>query len=238
MSEWRPKRFWKATSVLAEGNDYGVALDGRPLRTPARQPLRVRSRALAEALAAEWEAQQEHVAPETMPLTRMANSAIDKVTGQRDAVAEIVGDYGGTDLLAYRAEAPAELVARQADRWDPLLLWAGEALAAPLSVTTGVMFKAQPPATLAQLEARVATFDPFELTALHDLVALSGSLILGLAVAEGRLAPEEAWDLSRLDEDWQAEIWGRDEQAEAQAAQRRTDFLDAARFMSLYRRAD
>lgn len=238
MSEWRPRRFWKATSVLPESEGYGVGLDDRPLRTPARHPLRVRSRALAEALAAEWEAQREHVAPETMPLTRMVNSAIDKVTDQRDIVAEIVGDYGGTDLLAYRAEAPTELVARQADRWDPLLLWAEEALAAPLTVTVGVMFRAQPRETLDRLEARVAALDPFELTALHDLVALSGSLILGLAVADRRLTPEEAWDLSRLDEDWQAEIWGRDEQAEAQSARRRADFLDAARFLSLYRQAD
>lgn len=238
MSEWRPKRFWKATGTRAEAAGHGVVLDDRPLRTPARHPLVVPGRALAEAIAAEWDAQREHVAPETMPLTRMANSAIDKVSGQRAAVAEIVGEYGGTDLLAYRAETPAELVARQAERWDPLLVWAAEALAAPLSVTAGVMFHAQPEATLARLEAHVAAFDPFELTALHDLVALSGSLILGLAVAEGRLTAEEAWDLSRLDEEWQADLWGRDEEADAQTARRRNDFLDAARFLSLYRQAD
>lgn len=233
MSEWRPKRFWTRAGTAPAAGGHGVTLDDRPLRTPARAPLVVPSADLARAIAAEWEAQDDYLRPETMPLTRTANSAIDRLGGSMPAVAALISDYGGSDLLCYRAEAPAELLARQEAEWDPLLDWAEAALAAPLARTRGVIPVAQPEASLRRLAARVEALDAFRLAAFHDLVALSGSLVLALAVLDGRIAAEEGWRLSRLDEDWQAEQWGADEEADAQAARRRAAFLDAARFLSL-----
>lgn len=233
MSGWAPKRFWKAASVVEAEGGYGIALDGRTVKTPAKAALVVPTRALAEALAAEWEAQAELVNPATMPTTRTANSAIDKVRPQRAEVAELVAAYGGTDLLCYRAEAPDALVARQEALWDPLLDWAAQALRAPLAVTRGVVPVAQSEAALAALQAEVAALDEWQLSALHDLVGITGSLVLGLAVAHGRIPVEEAWTLSRIDEDWQAEQWGLDEEAAEHAALRRAALLDAARFWAL-----
>ncbi|MFC3060869.1 ATP12 family chaperone protein [Paenirhodobacter populi] len=236
MTVWAPKRFWKAAGVVETPEGYGIALDGRAVKTPAKAALAVPTRALAEAIAAEWDAQGETIDPATMPLTRAANAAIDKVAAQHGEVAAYIADYGGTDLLCYRAEAPEPLVARQAQGWDPLLDWAAEALGARLLVTQGVVSVAQPDEALAALSARVAAMDAWQLAALHDLVGISGSLLLGLAVAEGRLPPEEAWALSRIDEDWQAEQWGHDEEAAALAAVKRQALLDAARFWTLLQR--
>lgn len=232
MSVWAPKRFWKQATVTEVEGGYGIALDGRPVKTPAKAPLVVPTRALAEALAAEWDAQDGTVRPETMPATRSANSAIDKVRPQRVEVAELVSAYGGTDLLCYRAEVPEGLVARQAAGWDPLLDWFAAAFGVRLVVTQGVLPVAQPDA-LAAVGAHVGGFDEWQLAALHDLVGLTGSLVLGLAVAQGRLTAEEAWTLSRIDEDWQAEEWGEDEEALENATLRRAALLDAAQFWAL-----
>ena len=188
------------------------------------------SRALAEAIAREWQAQDEKIDPATMPVTRGANAAIDKVRSQHAEVAALIADYGGTDLLCYRAEAPRELVARQSEHWDPLLDWAEAALGARLAVTQGVVPVAQPEAALAALGARVAAMDEWQLAALHDLVGITGSLVLGLAVAEGRLTAAEAWTLAQLDEDWQAEQWGVDDEAAEHAGRKREALLDAERF--------
>ena len=235
MSGWRPKRFWKEAAIAEVPGGYEVRLDGRPTRTPAKQPLVLPTAALARGIAAEWDAQDREVAPETMPLTRSANSAIDKVAPQQAEVARLLAAYGGSDLLCYRAASPPELVARQAAGWDPLLIWAEETLAAPLAVTQGVMPVPQPTASLAVLNGAVETLDPFALAGFHDLVALSGSLILALAVMRGRLTAEEAWALSRIDEIWQEEQWGRDEEAAELAAYRYRGFVDAARFLQLLR---
>lgn len=238
MSEWRPKRFWKVAGVTAAPDGFAVVLDGRPVRTPAKAALEVPSRPLAEAIAAEWDAQVDKVAPETMPLTRTANSAIDKVARDHAAVVAILAEYGATDLLSYRATAPDALAARQAEAWDPWIDWAARDLGTPLRVTQGVMFVNQPEDSLVRLGTAVGALDTFELAAFHDLVALSGSLVLGLAIAAGRLDAETAWSLSRIDEDWQEELWGHDEEAAAKAAVRRAGFLDAARFLALCRRRD
>ncbi len=238
MSGWSAKRFWTRADVVEQDAGFAVELDGRPVKTPAKAPLVLPTRALAEAVAAEWDAQQGHVRPETMPLTRWSNSAIDTVTPQFDAVVEIVAAYGATDLVCYRAETPAGLVARQAEGWDPLMQFAARDLGAPLVATTGVIPVAQPPASLARLEAAVRTLDPFALTAFHDLVSLSGSLVLGFAVIRGVAAPEALWDVSRLDEAWQAEVWGSDDEAEAAAALKRQTFLDAFKFHELSRYAN
>ncbi|WP_333817846.1 ATP12 family chaperone protein [Tabrizicola sp.] len=233
MSVWSARRFWtSATAVPVEGG-FTVHLDARPVRTPLKAPLVLPTQALAEAVAAEWQAQEGRIDPETMPFTRTANSAIDKVAPQQDAVVAMLAAYGATDLLCYRAEGPADLVARQAEAWDPLLDWAAQALGAPLLVTTGVMHIDQPPESLGMLYRRVSLFDPFQLSAFHDLVAISGSLVLGLAVTAGRLGAEAAWTLSRIDEDWQISLWGEDEEAAEIAARKQAAFLQADRFFGL-----
>lgn len=230
---WVVKRFWKGADAVEVDGGYGVALDGRSVRTPAKAVLVVPTRSLAEAIAAEWDAQEGVVDPGQMPLTRAANSAIDKVTPQFDAVVDEIVRYGTTDLLCYRAHAPEGLIARQAVGWDPFIDWAANAFEAPLVVTTGVVPVAQPAESLARLRMAVAGIAPFPLTALHDLVALSGSLLLGLAVVHERLPPEAAWDLSRIDEDWQIGEWGEDDEAADVARRKRLAFLDSFRFHQL-----
>lgn len=235
MSGWAPKRFWKEARAAEAGAGWTVTLDGRPVRTPAKAAFEVPTRALAEACAAEWAAQGEVVRPETMPLTRTANSAIDKVRVQHAEVAALVAAYGETDLLCYRAAGPEALVARQAAAWDPLLDWAAAALGARLTPVAGVMHQPQDPEALARLAAATVALDAFELAAFHDLVALSGSLVIGFAAATGARGAEELWADSRIDETWQAEQWGEDEEAAAHAVLKRQAFLDAAHFFLLLR---
>jgi chaperone required for assembly of F1-ATPase len=230
MSGWSAQRFWTDTRVEAVDGGFTVRLDGRAVKTPAKTLLVVPTRAMAERIAAEWDAQQGKVDPRTMPWTRSANAAIDKVATQFAEVATLLAAYGDTDLLCYRADGPAELAARQTDGWDPLLAWSATALDAPLTATVGVMPVGQPAESLARLTARITQMTAFQLTGFHDLVAISGSLVLALAVADRRLSAPEAWHLSRLDEHWQAEVWGRDEEAGALEAARHEDFLHAERF--------
>lgn len=232
MTGWAPKRFWTAAAAVPVEGGFAVHLDGRPVKTPAKTPLTLPTLALAQAVAAEWDAQQGVVRPETMPMTRMANSALVKVPPAFDAVVDEIARYGATDLLCYRAEAPETLVRRQAEGWNPVLDWAAETFDAPLIVTAGIIPVAQPETSLARLRAAVASHDAFGLVGLHDLVAITGSLVLGLAVARGRLAPDAAFALSRLDEDWQAELWGIDSEAATAAAAKRGDLSDAARFFT------
>lgn len=235
MSEWKARRFWKAASVRACEGGWEILLDDRPLRTPGKLPLIVPTRALAEAIAAEWDAQADVIDPHKMPLTRAANSAIERVTPQFDAVADMLAEYGATDLLSYRAEGPEELVRAQAAGWDPLVDWAATALEAPLRITHGVLPVEQADASLLKLRAEVGGLDAFGLTALHDLVTLPGSLILGLAVLRDRLSVEDAYTLARIDEEFQSNRWGRDEDADAAAAGRLQAMRDAARLWRLSR---
>lgn len=235
MSGWTAKRFWKVVTVAREEGGHTVLLDARPVRTPAKAPLLLPSRAMAEAVASEWSSVDEKVDPRLMPVTRRANAAIDKVAGQFDEVAQLVADYGGSDLLCYRAEAPEALTEAQAKAWDPLVDWAAEMFGARLQVTRGVVPVAQAPEALARLAAEVRATTPFQLTALYDLVGLSGSLILGLAATRDEFDAESLWTLSRLDEEWQAAHWGEDEDASTNAALKRTDFLRARHFWELSR---
>ena len=233
MSEWKQRRFWTDANAVATDGGFGILLDGRPVKTPARQPLVVPSHPLAQAIAGEWDAQDDVIDPNTMPLTRIANSAIDTATPQRAEIAQIVAAYGESDLLCYRAEGPPDLVARQAAGWDPLLDWAAAQLGAPLIVGVGVMFIPQPEPSVQALAVQVHARDPYDLAPLHDLVALSGSLVIGLAV-QAELRPfDELWALSRIDESWQAENWGHDEDAAEIAALRAAAFADAAKFHAL-----
>lgn len=233
MAGWKAKRFWKTVSVVPEGQGWGLRLDARVLQTPAKAPLIVPTAAMAEAIAEEWRAQEGEIRPALMPVSRAANSAIDKVTLQQAEVAAIIADYGMTDLLCYRATGPEVLVQRQAAAWDGLLDWVAKELGAPLLVTAGVMAVPQPASSIARLRAVVGGFDPFRLTALHDLVAISGSLVIGLATARGHLQPDAAWRAARIDEDWQAEQWGRDAEAAAEAAAKAAALAEAARFLQL-----
>ena len=230
MSGWSAKRFWTETRVQEVDGGFTVRLDGRAVKTPAKTPLIVPTVAMAERIAAEWQAQQGTVDPRTMPWTRSANAALDKVGTRFAEVASLLAAYGDTDLLCYRAGGPPELALRQARAWDPLLAWSATALDAPLTATAGVMHVAQPPDSLARLTARIGRMTAFQLTGFHDLVVISGSLVLALAVTDQKLSVEEAWRLSRLDEHWQAGVWGRDEEAEALEAARHEGFLHAERF--------
>ncbi|GAB4272360.1 MAG: ATPase [Pararhodobacter sp.] len=232
MSGWARKRFWKTVEIVEQDGGFAVALDGRAIKTPAKAPLVLPTRALAELVAAEWRAQGDTINPDTMPATRAANAAIDKVRGQFQEVAELLTAYGGTDLLCYRADGPEELIARQAAAWDPLLEWSAARFGVTWNVTSGVMPAEQAERTLARLAAHVEAFTPFQLTAFHDLVAMPGSLVIGLAVTEGQSTPEDLWQVSRIDEDWQMEQWGPDDEASALAERRRQAFLDAARFFA------
>ena len=230
MSEWAAKRFWREVSVVPEEGAFALRLDGRALRTPAKAALRMPTAPLAEAVAGEWRAVEEVVNPLAMPLTRAANAAIDKVAPQREAVVGELAGFGASDLLSYRAAAPEGLVERQAAAWDPLLDWAEATHGARLAVTIGVMPVAQDPAALERLAAPLRAADAFALTALSDLVALSGSLVIGLAAVSGAWEADDLWERSRIDERWQEEVWGRDEEAAETAALRRRDFLGARRF--------
>ncbi len=230
MSEWKQKRFWKDVSVAETETGFLVELDGRRVKTPAKAPLEVPTAKMARAIAAEWDAQEEGINPEAMPFTRSANAAIDKVRHQHAEVAQMLADYGDSDLLCYRADNPEGLTLRQAEQWNPPLEWAESVLGARLQPRTGVLHQPQDKAELEKLSAQVHALTEFQLAAFHDLVSISGSLILGFAAAQGWRKPEEIWLISRLDEIWQEEQWGPDEEALVAAAAKRGAFLHAKAF--------
>jgi len=223
------KRFWTAVDV---GPDRVVALDGRPVRTPGRAPLSVPTDRLAQAIAAEWRAVVDEIDPRAMPLTGLANAAIDRVAPDPAAFAAGLARYAETDLLCYRADGPQALVARQAGAWDPPLAWARARYDVHFETVAGIVHRPQPAATVDRLTAAVVALDPFRLVALSPLVTITGSLVLALAVAERAVTPAAAWAAAELDEDWQAERWGTDPLAEAARADRRAALDAAAAFMA------
>ena len=227
------KRFWKeAVAVEAKGG-WTVELDGKPVRTPGRQPLVVPAQALAEAIAAEWNDCGETVDPRSMPLTGLANAAIDRVAPDPEAFAAGLAKYAEGDLLCYRAEAPHELRARQERIWDSLLAWGRRRFDVDFRTTCGIVHVRQADATVQRLSHAVAALDPFRLAALSLLVTIGGSLVVGLGVVEGAVAPGDAWTAVTLDEQWQREQWGEDQEAMAALEARRSDFLNAARLVTL-----
>ncbi|MGY6549206.1 MAG: ATP12 family chaperone protein [Roseinatronobacter sp.] len=230
MSGWVKRRFWSTVACVTVEGGFSVVLDGRALKTPGKAELIVPTRALAELIAQEWQAQGEVIDPNQMPATRAANSAIDKVRGQKAEVANILVAYGDSDLVCYRAAEPEALVAREAAAWDPLVDWATHRYGYRPVIREGVMHGPQPPALLASFQTEIERMDSFALTGFHDLVAMSGSLIIALAVLDRFATPEALWLASRVDEDWQIEQWGADEEAEKLAERRKRAFLDAARF--------
>lgn len=233
MSEWKAKRFWKETGVAEADGGWQIQLDGRPVRTPLKAALAVPTRALAEAVAAEWAAQEDEIKPLEMPFTRSANAAIDKVATQKAEVVAMLAAYADSDLLCYRAEAPEGLVLRQAEIWDPALRWATETLGVTLEPRVGVIHVAQDPGALERVHSMLDARDPFALTALHDLISLSGSAILGIAAAMGWNSSGAIWEMSRVDEIWQEEQWGRDDQAHSEAEKKRAAFEHAKAFHDL-----
>lgn len=223
------KRFWKEVTV----ENGQVALDGKPVRTPGRAPLVLPDPALAEAVAGEWRAVGETIDPRAMPLTGLANAAIDRIAPDTATFAAGLAAYGESDLLCYRAEEPAPLVERQADAWDPLLDWARGRYDVHFETTAGVMHKAQPDATLARLAEAVAALDAFRLAGLSPVVTVSGSLVGALALLEGAVEAETLWQAAHVDELWQAELWGEDALALEARENRRADFMAGVKFLGL-----
>jgi chaperone required for assembly of F1-ATPase len=223
-----PKRFYKTVAVKDEGAGGSLQLDGKMVRTPGKAPLALPTKALAEAVAQEWRDQGDRIDPGTMPLTRLANSAIDGVTGREGAVIDDIMAHAGSDLLCYRAAGPRGLTEAQTTHWDPVLAWAKQSLGAPFTLAEGVVHVTQPETSLKRLREQFAGREAFSLAALHVMTALTGSALLALAVAQGRLTPEEAWKAAHVDEDWQISQWGEDEEAKARRENRWRDFAAAA----------
>lgn len=224
------KRFWKLVAIDA---DRVVRLDDRPVRTPGRAPLALPTPALAEAVAEEWRAVGETLDPRAMPLTGLANAAIDRIAPDPQAFAAGLAPYGETDLLYYRADAPVELAARQAAIWDPLLAWARDRYDVHFEVATGVMHRPQPDATIARLEEALASRDAWALAPLSPIVTITGTLVGALALAEGAVDADRLLRAASVDEDWQSEQWGEDALAAAARAGRRRDYDAAVRFLTL-----
>jgi chaperone required for assembly of F1-ATPase len=212
---------------------FGVALDGKPVRTPAKQTLAVPSRPLAEEIAREWRAQSETVEPRTLPLTRLGSIALDLVAPRRDAVIEEIVKYAATDLVCYRAEQPPELAARQQAHWQPLLDWAALRFDAPLTVTTGIVPRDQPAEAIEALAAAVTAYNTHRLAALHLATAACGSLVVALALIEGRIDAETAFAAAELEASFEIERWGEDPEQTRRRAALQEDIALAARFASL-----
>ena len=238
MNGWVAKRFWSSVDVVDTGDGFGVSLDGRPVRTPSKLPLICPTAEMAEKIAGEWSAVDEVIDPAVMPWTRSANSAIDKVRTQRHEVERHLAGYAATDLLCYRAEGPQTLIDRQALRWDPLIAWASDSFGVTFNVTTGVMPVDQPEETIRHIGSVMLPMSDFELTGFHDLVTLSGSFVIALATLAGRDSPEGLWNASRVDEEFQIEQWGEDEEASEHAKLRKLAFLHAADFFNHAKKTD
>lgn len=229
------KRFYKAVTLEAGEGGFSVLLDGRKVRTPKANPFVLPSQALAREIAAEWDAQKEHVDPQSMPLTGLANAAIDHIGADHGRFVEQIVAYAGNDLLCYRAEAPPKLIAREASLWDPLIAWAADRYGANFSVMSGVMPHQQSAGTLGAVRRAVEPRGAFALAGLFSAVTLTGSSILGLAVADEHLAAEDAWERARVDEIVQAEDWGIDAEAQVRAERMGEELKTVARFLALVR---
>jgi chaperone required for assembly of F1-ATPase len=221
------KRFYASAGVGEADGGFTVTLDGKPIKTPSGRTVVVPSRSLAETIAAEWNAQGENIEPLTMPLTRLANSVVQGVVDHAEAVRDDVAKYFGSDLLFYRAGHPEGLVAREASHWDPILFWAAEALGAHFILAEGVMHVRQPDSAIAAARAGLPN-NPWAIAAMHMITALTGSALLALALFHGVIDPDQAWTAAHVDEDWNAEKWGLDEEVASRKAAKLIDFKAAA----------
>lgn len=227
------KRFYKTVTAESVDGGHAIRLDGRAVKTPARAELVLPTPSLTSAVIAEWDAQAEEIDPRSMPLTGLANAAIDRVAPDPKAFAATLAVYAETDLLCYRADSPSELVGSQAESWDPLLDWAQERYDVAFEIVEGIIHRAQPPETVARLAAALDAHGPFQLAALQPLITISGSLLIALALIEGEIDVESAFAAAHLDEIWQVEQWGEDELARQARENKRADFKAAARFLAL-----
>lgn len=227
------KRFWTKAEAVEQDRGWGVELDGKPLRTPARAALIVPTEPLAQAIADEWNAVEATFDPRSMPLTGLANAAIDRVAPDPPAFAKALAQYGESDLTCYRAQAPRGLVSRQQQAWDPLLGWGRRRFDVDFRTTCRIVHVDQPIATTDRLAHAVSALDPFRLAGLAPLVAVGGSLLAALAVLEGAVTPDSAWEAVTVDDRWQLDQWGADTEAEQRLDNRRRDFLAAAAFLKL-----
>lgn len=227
------KRFYKDVGVREERGGFAVLLDGRPIKTPAGAVMLAPTRALGDAIAAEWRGQGEMLLPETMPLTKSLNTALDRVAANRAAIADDLAKYAGSDLLCYRAETPAELVRRQREAWDPWLAWAADKFGARLAVTTGVSHIAQWDEALATIRRAIKAHDEHRLVVLHPGVTITGSAVLGLAFAAGAIGAADVLAAAEVDAAYQAELWGRDAEAEKARAHRLADLKAAEAYLKL-----
>ncbi|WLR94406.1 ATP12 family chaperone protein [Shinella zoogloeoides] len=223
-----PKRFYKEVSTDRTDEGFRILLDGRPVRTPGKKLLAVPAQPIADRLKAEWDRQGEEIDPAKMPVTRLVNTAVDGVADNLDAVFEEIVRFAGTDMLCYRADSPDGLVARQREGWDPVIRWAADAKGARFILVEGVMHQEQPALAIEAFSAALAAYrDPLALACVHTVTTLTGSALLGLALAEGVIDADKAWSLAHVDEDWQIEHWGTDEEAFRRRELRREE-LDIA----------
>ena len=226
------RRFYKTVTVTDE---LGVALDGRPLKTPLKSPLLLPTRPLAESVAAEWDAQAAEINPASMILTKLANTAIDRVRRDRPRIEAEVLDYANSDLVCYRADRPPQLVDRHTAAWDPVVDWARTALDAPFEVTVGVIHRAQPEAAITAHALALNDLSDFELAGYHTIMTLTGSALIAMMLARRATVPESAWLAAHVDEDYQIEQWGQDTEAQARRAARYREFMACCRFLTLAR---
>ena len=225
------KRFYAKAGVGEMEGAFAVTLDGRPIKTPSGRIVTVPVRAIADAVAEEWEAQKETIAPLTMPLTRFANSVVEAVVDRAELVADDVAKYLRSDLLFYRAGHPEALVAREARHWDPVLFWAADTLGAHFILAEGIMHVSQPETAVKAARGALPK-DPWSIAAVHVVTTLTGSALLALALVHGVLDPDQVWAAAHVDEDWNAEKWGVDEEVAARRAARLVDFKAASRILS------
>jgi len=233
MSEWKQKRFWKNVYVVSSETGYLIKLDDKILKTPAKKQMLLPTEALAKKVASEWDEQVEEIDPTTMPFTKSSNAALDKVSEQFEEVTSLLGEYGDTDLLYYRADSPPELQKRQKTGWDPIVNWAETTFKVQINCGTGIVYIAQNEKLISEIHIKINNLSIFELTAFYDMVSITGSLILGLAIINGRLSAEEAYQLSRIDEQWQLEQWGEDEEAKVASNQKNIAILHSEEFFAL-----
>ena len=227
------KRFWKEVDLAPQDGGWGIRLDGRPMRTPKRAPLAVASAALAEAIATEWREQGETIDPAAMPMTGLANAAIDLATPDPAAFIEPVAAYAATDLFCYRDDRDAVLQAEQVAAWNPLLAWAEQRFDIEFVLTQGILPIDQPPPTVAALRAAALAVDPWRMAPLTPLVTIGGSLVAGLALIEGAFDAEALWEAVSLDELYQERRWGADSEAQKARAAHKRDWDNAAGFLGL-----
>lgn len=227
------KRFYENAATAAVDGGYGVQLDGKPIKTPLGTPLVMKSRALAGGVAEEWNAQGDEIDPKSMALTPLVGTAIDRVPGVRDDLIEGLLRYADTDMLCYRAEHPKDLIQNQAQMWQPLLDWAAEEMGARLESTHGIVPISQDAAARAAFKVVLDGYDNWTLTVLGELVGISGSLVVGLALVKGRLSVEDALAVCHVDEDHQNETWGLDDEAAHRRENVAKDIKAAYRFYEL-----